>query len=132
MYRVTILGPPRVKKNNQKVAAGYNRKTGRRFYRKVNTKGFNQWHTSATEQSLFFPKIDGPIDYPVTFKCTFYMDTKRDVDLSALYEAPQDLFVELGIIKDDNYKIVNNHDGSRVYVDKGNPRMEIEITRCEA
>jgi hypothetical protein len=31
------------------------------------------------------------------------------------------------IIQDDNYTIVKSHDGSRVYHDKSNPRVEIEI-----
>ena len=32
-------------------------------------------------------------------------------------------------LKDDNYKILTSHDGSRVMVDKDNPRTEVEITK---
>lgn len=39
-----------------------------------------------------------------------------------------DILVEAGLILDDNYKILAAHDGSRVLVDKSNPRTEIEIT----
>lgn len=56
------------------------------------------------------------------------MPTKGLVDLSALYEGIQDTLVELNVLSDDNYSIVASHDGSGVYVDKKNPRMEITIT----
>lgn len=32
-------------------------------------------------------------------------------------------------VKDDTFTILAGHDGSRVLVDKDNPRTEIEITR---
>lgn len=56
------------------------------------------------------------------------MDTTGKVDLSALYEGIQDVLVELNVLTDDNYTIVASHDGSGVFVDRANPRMEIEIT----
>lgn len=56
------------------------------------------------------------------------MDTTGKVDLSALYEGIQDVLVELNVLTDDNYTIVASHDGSGVFVDKTNPRMEITIT----
>lgn len=56
------------------------------------------------------------------------MDSTVKVDLSALYEGIQDVLVELNVITDDNYTIVASHDGSGVFVDRVNPRMEIEIT----
>jgi hypothetical protein len=37
--------------------------------------------------------------------------------------------VKAGLLKDDNYKILASHDGSRVMVDKNNPRTEVEITQ---
>ena len=56
------------------------------------------------------------------------MDSAVKVDLSALYEGIQDVLVELNVITDDNYTIVASHDGSGVFIDRDNPRMEIEIT----
>jgi len=56
------------------------------------------------------------------------MDSAVKVDLSALYEGIQDVLVELNVITDDNYTIVASHDGSGVFIDRENPRMEIEIT----
>ncbi len=59
------------------------------------------------------------------------MDSAVKVDLSALYEGIQDVLVELNVITDDNYTIVASHDGSGVFIDRDNPRMEIIITSKE-
>jgi Holliday junction resolvase RusA-like endonuclease len=42
-----------------------------------------------------------------------------------------DILVKHKVISDDNYKIVASHDGTRVYVDKENPRVEIDIRKLE-
>jgi Holliday junction resolvase RusA-like endonuclease len=68
------------------------------------------------------------IDYPVNVKCLFYMPTHRKCDLTNLLEAIDDILVEAGLLADDNYKIIESHDGSRVYYDKDNPRTVVEIT----
>lgn len=73
---------------------------------------------------------DEPIDYPVILVCTFFMQTLRIVDLSALYEGIQDTLVKMEILKDDNFNIVIGHDGSRVYLDRDNPRTEITIKKA--
>lgn len=65
---------------------------------------------------------------PVNVKAVFYMRTKRRVDLTNLLEAVDDMLVKAGVLADDNRDIVAGHDGSRVYYDKDNPRIEIEIT----
>lgn len=67
------------------------------------------------------------IDYPVTVRARYYMQTRRRVDLSNLNSALDDVLVAAGVIADDNRDIVASHDGSRVYYDKENPRTEIEI-----
>lgn len=121
-----ILGNPRVKKNGQKVAFRYGRPI------KYNTKAYQEWHDSALSQiqsDKTNKRITGIIDYPVNLQCEFFMATRQRVDLSALYEGIQDVLVEVGILADDNYKIVASHDGSGVFWDKENPRMEITISR---
>lgn len=67
------------------------------------------------------------IDYPVNIKCLFYMPTRRIVDLTNLLSAMMDTLVKAEVIKDDNSNIVVGNDGSRVFYDKDNPRIEIEI-----
>ena len=127
--KLTILGAPRVKKNNQKVVLARG-KRGQMYPRKVNTPAYTKWHKEALNQILKQkPALE--INYPINLECKFYMPTKGRVDLSALYEGIQDTLAELNVIEDDNYLIVASHDGSGVYVDKERPRMEISITKKE-
>ena len=125
-HQLTILGIPRVKKNNQAVVLARS-KTGKYYPKKVDTKAYKIWHKNAVPQiNLSKPSVE--IDFPINLACKFYMDTAVKVDLSALYEGIQDVLVELNVITDDNYLIVASHDGSGVFIDRDNPRMEIEIT----
>lgn len=71
------------------------------------------------------------IDYPVNIKAIFYKETRRKIDLTNLLEALDDMLVKAEVIQDDNRDIVAGHDGSRVFYDKCNPRIEIEITKVE-
>ena len=72
-----------------------------------------------------------PIDYPVNVKSIYYRKNLVRCDLSNLHEATDDILVHYGILKDDNFKIVAGHDGSRVRIDRENPRVEITITKME-
>lgn len=129
LAKLTILGVPRVKKNNQAVVLARS-KTGKYFPKKVDTKAYKEWRKSAIPQiNLQKPSIE--IDFPVNLECKFYMDTAVKVDLSALYEGIQDELVATNVLTDDNYLIVASHDGSGVFIDKDNPRMEITITKKE-
>ena len=56
------------------------------------------------------------------------MPTRRRVDKSNLEAATHDILAKYDIIEDDNRDIVASTDGSRVYYDKENPRVEIEIS----
>lgn len=73
----------------------------------------------------------GQIDYPINLQAVFYVETKRKIDLPNLLNAVDDAMVKSELILDDNRDIIASHDGSRVYHDKFNPRIEIEITRKE-
>jgi len=57
------------------------------------------------------------------------MPTRRKCDLSNMLEALDDVLVKYGLLEDDNYTIVESHDGSRVLYDKENPRTEVYITK---
>ena len=57
------------------------------------------------------------------------MQTHRKVDQTNLMEAMDDILVANHVLADDNSDIVAGHDGTRVYHDKNNPRVEIYITR---
>lgn len=77
------------------------------------------------------PKPTKPIDFPVNICCTFYMKTKRRVDGLNLLAAIDDILVKHGILLDDGRDYVASHDGSRVYYDKVNPRVEVVITTVD-
>lgn len=70
-----------------------------------------------------------PITNPVEIKFTFYVKDNRKRDLVNLCQAPLDLLQKAQIISDDS--IVKSLDGSRIYIDKENPRTEIEIKQYE-
>lgn len=74
---------------------------------------------------------DLPINYPINLKCTFYMPTRRRIDLCNLEEAISDVLVKYGVLEDDNRNIVASYDGSRVLYDKESPRTEIEISKIK-
>ena len=59
------------------------------------------------------------------------MPDKRKRDIANYVEAIQDILVKYEILKDDNHNIVTSLDGTRMYIDKLNPRVEIEITKME-
>lgn len=112
---------PITKKNSQRIVRG---KNGRPTI--IPSKAYKEYEKAA----LCFLKPYG-IDYPVNVMCKFYMPTNRRVDLTNLLEAIDDVMVKAGTLKDDNCLIVAGHDGSRVYVDKENPRTEIYFEEIE-
>ena len=120
IYQYLIPLDPKTKKNNQKIIR--NKKTN--AYMIVQNDRYKQYEHDA---GWFLKPPDKPIDYPVNIKCTFYRQTERRVDLTNLLEAIDDILVKYKIIADDNFKILVGHDGSRVYIDKKNPRTEIVI-----
>lgn len=121
IYQYTISGSPIVKKNTQKVV----RSRGRTFV--VYSAQYRAWNDRAMDELALQKRPEQPIDYPVILLCNFFIQTKRVVDLSALYEGIQDTLVKMDILLDDNYKIIAGHDGSRVFHDKDNPRTEVQI-----
>ena len=120
MNKFIIKLPPVSKKNSQQIL--FNPKTGKRFI--APSEKYKEYEQNA---GWFLPRRKEPIDYSINVKCLFYMPTKRKCDLTNLLEAVDDVLVKHGIIADDNYTIIESHDGSRVLYDKENPRTEIYI-----
>ena len=71
------------------------------------------------------------IDTPVNVEARYFMATRRQIDLTNLNEAIHDILVKARVLMDDNRNIIASTDGSRVYWDKKNPRVEITITDAE-
>ena len=119
MIEFVITLPPISKKNSQRIFRpnGLNRPII------VPSEQYKRYERDA---AAFMPK-GVHINEPVNVKCLFYMPTRRKCDLTNLLEAIDDVMVKAGLLADDNYTVIQSHDGSRVYYDKENPRTEVYI-----
>ena len=115
----------RSKKNSQQILI--NSKTHRPFISQ--SKLYKEFEQNC---GYFLNKYKTNINYPVNIKCHFYMKTRKKVDIVNLLECIDDCFVRYGTVKDDNYRIIAGHDGTRVFVDPEKPRTEIWIEPLES
>lgn len=123
LWGATLKGPPRTKKNHQRILNGFG---GRPFV--APSKEFVDYQ----ELCLWQIKTPhGAISEAVNVKAVYYMPNRRRVDLVNLLEATCDILVKAGVLDDDRAAIVAAHDGSRVLLDRQNPRVEITITEME-
>ena len=122
----TIPLPPVTKKNSSQVVHTGQKcpvcKRGKNV-RLLPSKQYREYE----EAALWCLQRKEPIDTPVNVQCLFYMPTARRVDLVNLLEAACDVLVAAGVLADDNSDIVYSHDGSRVFIDRENPRTEIFV-----
>ena len=118
--KIVITEPPKSKKNSMQIVKFGNR------YTLVQSKAYREYEKACGK--YFYGWNAEPIDYPCTVKCTYYMPTRRRVDITNLMAATHDILTKYGVLADDNRDIVCSVDGSRVYYDKQRPRTEIEIT----
>lgn len=123
MIKFTIPLTPISKKNSQRIMV--NKTTGKPFI--MPSERYKQYERDA---AWFIPK-GKHINAPVNIKCLFYMPDRRKVDLTNLLEAIDDILVKARLLADDNYTVVESHDGSRVLYDKHRPRTEIYIEFIE-
>jgi len=136
IFHIIIYGNPYVKKNSQRtIWHNYLKRTI-----VVYSANYTAWKKDTLMQlglssrgkwRLNYDRPDG-IDYPIILKCHFFVKDNIKRDISALYEGIQDVLVESQIIKDDNFKIIAGHDGSRVFVDKESPRIELWLQKIVA
>ena len=125
MIKFTLPIRPVTKKNSGQII------TVGGFPRMIPSKQYLQFEKDC--QPYFKQVLNqiGQIDYPINLQAVFYVETKRRIDLPNLLNAVDDAMVKSELILDDNRDIIASHDGSRVYHDKFNPRIEIEITKQE-
>ena len=116
--RLTIPIEPVTKKNSQQIIYV----KGRPMI--IPSKKYKDYEKQALNYLLFTTEC---FNTPVNVECHYYMPTRRKCDLVNLLEATCDVLVKAGILEDDNYTIIESHDGSRVHYDKENPRTEIYI-----
>lgn len=120
-----IQGDPRTKKNSMRVI----RTNKRRMV--VPSKAYEDYEKLFVVQCKLLGVDSLGINERVNVQCEYYMKTHRKVDLTNLLSATMDCLVSAGVLEDDNSEIVVSHDGSRVFYDKENPRVEITIENVE-
>ena len=123
----TIPIKPVTKKNHSNIVT---LKTGRTIL--LPSKAYRDFEKKACEyiRSQFGTKF-APIDFPVNIQAIYYQDSNRRADLCNYHAALHDALVKAKLLLDDNFKIIVSTDGSRVLVDKNNPRIEVMITKLE-
>lgn len=121
----TIRGDPKTKKNSMQIIRLKNR------YSMVQSKTYKDYENEFLYQVLNLGIGNMKYSQPLEISCRYYRKTKRRVDLTNLLGCTDDCLVKSGIIEDDNCNILVSHDGSRVFHDKENPRVEIEIREFE-
>lgn len=119
MIKFVIPLQPISKKNSQQIFV--NSKTGKPFI--APSAKYKEYESAA---AWFIPK-QKKINEPVNIKCLFFMKNRQKCDLTNFLEAIDDVMVKVGLLADDNYTIVQSHDGSRILVDRDNPRTEVYI-----
>lgn len=124
---LTLYGNPVTKKNSQRILYKFT-KFGRKTPFIAPSKAYVDYETDCLRQ---IKRPRSPISARVNVRCVYYMKTAHRVDLANLIEATTDILVKASVLEDDNSKIVAAHDGSRVELDRKNPRAEIEIERME-
>ena len=125
-FKFIIPVKPRTKKNHSQLVT---LKTGRQMLLPSKAyaefeKEIKNWFKSALKEIQ-----DIYIDYPVNLKCIFYKDRAYKSDLSGYLQAIQDALVKIGMFEDDNHYIIESVDGSKVYLDREFPRIEVTITQ---
>lgn len=127
MIKFTIPLCPVTKKNHQTIRK--NRRTGQRYIAQSDT--YREYEAACL---LLIPRdARKGLFKPVNVKGIFYMPTDRRVDLTNLLAALHDVLTKAGVLRDDSSlspRIVVGTDGSRVLVDRDNPRTEVEITEA--
>lgn len=122
---ITINGNPITKKNHSQIIKVGNRRM------LVPSKQYKEYERDFVVQCIESWAYNKNLSKRLNIACVYYMKTRRKVDLTNLLSATMDCLVKAKVIEDDNCKIAYSHDGSRVFYDKENPRVEITITEVE-
>lgn len=125
MIKIVIPSNPITKKNHGRIV-NKTTKTGKKIPFMLPSEAYTKYEKEAKN---YIPNISNPIDYPINLMCKYYMETKRKCDITNLLQATCDILVKYKIVDDDNYTIISSVDGTEVFYDKENPRVEIYIEK---
>jgi Holliday junction resolvase RusA-like endonuclease len=127
--KFTILGAPRTKSNHQRIGRSRN---GKPFVMQAKTSV--EWEQAAILQlqaqrhRAYGAGPDGsspPFRHPLNLRALIYRD-RATGDLGNFVKALCDALERAGIVEND--RLIAGFDGSRLLVDKANPRVEIELS----
>ena len=123
IIRLVLTGRPITKKNHtQRTRTG----------KQIQSKAYLNYEESCLWQLKLMPGAMIELGIPLNMKATYYMTidyakTKAVIDLVGLLQATCDILAKGRVITDDNCRVIQGFDGSRVLYDKNNPRVEIEL-----
>lgn len=124
--KFTIPVKPRTKKNHSSIVT---LKNGRTLL--LPSKPYKEFEKSVCDFIKEHFKGLEPIDKAINLKCIFYKDKNYKSDLMGYMQAIADALVKARLLADDNSNIVVSTNGSKVLLDKLNPRIEVEIDFLE-
>lgn len=121
--KLTILGAPRTKKNH-----GFRTKQGH----SMPSAAYSAWDRMAQLQIAKFRaahplRVILPLRLPCNIKAIFYREALVG-DAVGFYQALADTLEKGGIVEND--RLIVSWDGSRLFKDSDNPRVEVEITEA--
>lgn len=118
--RLVIKGPPRTKKTSNRVL-----KFGR-FTKVVPSEAWIAFRDAAVPQLMRQLEQEDAytISTPVTINAQIYRDARRG-DLVGYLTSIADVLEEAAVVSND--VLIEGWDGSRMLLDRENPRVEIEI-----
>lgn len=115
----TVLGAPRTKKTSNRLVPGRGRKAGRKLV--LPSAAWVRW----VETAVFPVKVARLPDQPYSCRALFYRD-RLTGDACGYYQGLADALEKWGVLSDDRFLV--DWDGSRLLLDRKNPRVEITLT----
>lgn len=115
-----MYGAPRTKKNSSRLV----RPGQKGRARPIPSKAWETWLRVCEIQPL--KVIRERIDYDVNCRARFYRDANRG-DAVGYYQGLADLLEKKGILANDKHIV--QWDGSRLRIDRENPRVEVTLER---
>ena len=119
LFRATVHGAPRTKKTSNRIV----RVRGRSLV--LPSKANQDWSGPAVLQLRAQMKGRPAIATPVNCRALFYRDARRG-DAVGYYQALADALEAAGVVVND--VLIETWDGSRLFVDRHAPRIELELT----
>ena len=118
-YRFTLPGAPKTKKTSNRVL-----RMGKRNM-VLPSKAWIEWRDACQEHVDDHPELKLELARPVNMAARFYREALRG-DLSGYVSGVCDVLQEIGAVVNDAH--ITQFDGTRLEIDRTNPRTEILLT----